>query len=752
MKMHSLRRILLAVALAIATASWGIAPVFAMEEVIVTAQKREESVQEVPIAISVATAEQLARDQIYSLTDLQKTTPALEVNTTVGGESGGARIRGVGTNLFAEGASGSVAIVLDQVPSGNIAMPQIFDLAQVEVLKGPQGTLFGQTASLGVLNISTVAPDTEKFSANIGADYLWDDYDQTLVRGAINIPLSANTALRFAGRFRDEQGLQRNVALDRDNDIEEQAFRARIRSNSNDTLQIDLIAEYQEEVADGINFFGPAIPADQPAPLPFPPFSQSPETTNAGITACGQSFSDAGREYCSDLPNKNDKQWFSVTGILQWEPGDYALTSVSSFRKKEGNDESIDLSRVSGEVALAVFNTGLKAEQWSQEFRVASKFDAAFNYVAGVYVSDYEFDRIPTASGAFGDCANPIGTAFRVNSVPGGDCPIGPPTYTDDDVESSSQAVFFDGSYEVSDMLRLFGGLRYTEPETSFELAVDDAPVTQTGESESEEVTGRFGARWTLSDNKMVYASVSRGFKPSFVDVSDVPGAQADILKPEVSTAFEIGAKLSLMDGNMAVSANAFYTEIADFQAQSLGFVNNELVAIPTNIDIRTKGFEVEIRGSVYDNLSINTGFIYNSAEYPAGFLDDTGANIGGEQLAFSPETKFTLSGEYFQAVGNGIEAFVNLNAVHKGNLKLAARVDPDYRVDAHWNLGASLGVRSAKLKWRVALFGRNVPDEAEPISAVPVLVFGNDSSAVRVFPVGGITVRQLGIAFDVNF
>ena len=124
-----------------------------LEEIIVTAQKRAESLQDVPIAITVTTQEQIQRDQIYSLSDLQRTTPALEINQTFGGETGGGRIRGIGTNVFNQTAEGSVAIVVDGVPSGNVPNPQIFDVAQIEVLRGPQGTLFGQTASAGVIGI-----------------------------------------------------------------------------------------------------------------------------------------------------------------------------------------------------------------------------------------------------------------------------------------------------------------------------------------------------------------------------------------------------------------------------------------------------------------------------------------------------------------------------------------------------------------------------------------------------------------------
>jgi len=139
-----------------------------LEEIIVTARKRSESLQEVPLAVSVATEEQLQRDQIYSVIDLARTTPALEVLPTFGGETnGGGRIRGIGTALFAQSVSPSVAYVIDQVPVGNTSFPSLFDVVQSEVLRGPQGTLFGQGASAGVINLTTKKPDFEEFSGTV---------------------------------------------------------------------------------------------------------------------------------------------------------------------------------------------------------------------------------------------------------------------------------------------------------------------------------------------------------------------------------------------------------------------------------------------------------------------------------------------------------------------------------------------------------------------------------------------------------
>jgi iron complex outermembrane receptor protein len=204
------------------------------DAIIVTARKRAENLIDVPLPVSVATKEQLVRDQVYSITDLQRVTPALEVSQTSGGEvNGGARLRGLGTGVFNASVSPSVAFVVDQVPQGNLTFPLLFDLAQVEVLRGPQGTLFGQGASAGVINVTTVAPSTDGPEGNFGIDFAdkgtgGSEVGELTVRAGANVALSDKAAIRLAGQYKREVGLQRNTALGLDNEITDYGIRARV--------------------------------------------------------------------------------------------------------------------------------------------------------------------------------------------------------------------------------------------------------------------------------------------------------------------------------------------------------------------------------------------------------------------------------------------------------------------------------------------------------------------------------------------
>lgn len=203
------------------------------DEIVVTARLRDEALTDVPVAVSVATAAQLERDQVYTLVDLQRITPALEVSSSFGGNiNGGAGLRGIRTQAFNPSVAPSVALVIDQAASGNVTFPILHDLAQVEVLRGPQGTLFGQGASAGVVSISTRAPKIGSFGVNFGVDYADDgtagsENTDIVARAGLNIPISSNAAFRVSGIYKEVEGLRTNAFLNLDDRQRQFAVRGR---------------------------------------------------------------------------------------------------------------------------------------------------------------------------------------------------------------------------------------------------------------------------------------------------------------------------------------------------------------------------------------------------------------------------------------------------------------------------------------------------------------------------------------------
>src|SRR5580658_536198 len=206
----------------------------ALEEIVVTAEKREEKLQDVPIAITVVSEQQLADQHVTTLADLSRTAPSLEMIQSFGGPGGGGQIRGIGTQAFTRSAEGAVGVVLDGVSQGELNVSNIFDVAQIEVLRGPQGTLFGLTSSAGVINITTNAPDPSKFETGWHADYAHDgtagsEFGQGTLHGVVNIPLTSDSALRVAGSIDDYTGVQHNDFTGSNDTVGNYSLRAHYR-------------------------------------------------------------------------------------------------------------------------------------------------------------------------------------------------------------------------------------------------------------------------------------------------------------------------------------------------------------------------------------------------------------------------------------------------------------------------------------------------------------------------------------------
>ena len=731
-----------------------------LEEIIVTAQKREQSLRDVPISIFVATREQLERDQIYSVLDLSRAAPGLEVSPTAGAEAnGGGRIRGIGTNLFNESATASVAVVVDQQPTGNVAMPDILDMAQVEVLRGPQGTLFGASASAGVISITSVAPDPTGFSAEVGADYQWDKYTQRVIRAAANVPITDTSALRVAARSTFLSGAKTNRLYGEEDENDLTSLRVRFRTEPSEDLLIDLFAEYHNSTGSD-QFFNLGVAPKYPVfagPNMIPPAAQL-----AAMTACG----DAGpfevtthaRVYCSEKRTWLERSWMSLGAIVDWNMGDHTLTSVTSYRKKDHDDQYRNYSRQWNQLIAQLYYEGYTGEQVAQELRIASDPDATVSYVAGAYISDYTTTKFPTG-GKIGDLDDPAGFVlcnFSKTFCIGPPPPIGPiwPQFTFADVETSTQAVFADGEIDLNETTTLFGGLRYTNHDLEFATGIN-GPFTNFGDKNDSEVSGRLGARWGVGADGTMYASVSRGFKPSYVDVPANPLAETTVLDPELNTSLEVGGKFGLAGGRLSLDANLFRMNVENYQAQEQILVQAELVVTPVNVpEVISQGVEVSLYGSITDNLSFSAGYIYNSAKYPDGFLSDdpTPVDLGGEQVAQSPERKLTISGEWFTPVGGAMEAFVNLNAIHNSDIRAAQRAQEEFTYPAHARWGGSVGLRSADGRWSARLFGRNLGDEPYILNAYATTFIGQENGGVRLWTFPGVSFRQVGFAFDVSF
>jgi iron complex outermembrane recepter protein len=272
-------------------------------------------------------------------------------------------------------------------------------------------------------------------------------------------------------------------------------------------------------------------------------------------------------------------------------------------------------------------------------------------------------------------------------------------------------------------------------------------------------VSGRIGASFRPNPDTNIYASYSRGYKPTAVGTK-ATGALFE-LKPELSDAFEVGAKFRV--GRLQLAANAFYTKIANFQSQTSVFVGTALVSEPLNVpSVKSKGFELTAMGEVAPGLTINAGYQFNDVRFPktllnaAGaevpYLGDDGLYIGDTQFLFAPKHKFTLSGEYSTAISDSLEVFFNANLIYKSATLMAARTDPRYRYPAHELINLGFGFRHPDNDWAASLFVRNLTKEREPTAYLASTFGGAPDGGIRAWPVSGLTARVIGARVGFEF
>ncbi len=729
--------------------------------ILVTARKREENLVEVPLAITVATREQLARDQIYNVNDLQRVAPALEISQTSGGETnGGGRLRGLGTGVFNPSVASSVALVIDQVPVGNLNFPLLYDMAQVEVLRGPQGTLFGQGASAGVLNITTRAPEFDAVSLNGSVDFAdkgtaGSEVGELVFNAGVNLPISDSAAFRLAGQWKRETGLQRSATTGEDNRITDFAMRGRLRLEPSDTVSINLSVESGKERSDGQTFFAIAIAPNSTTPFGPPGGTLGGVSTGAYLnpTGCALPVIDERAEwYCEDAPTYMTLEATSLSAVIDMELSDtLSLTSVSGYRDRVFKQASRDFSRITGAPAARQERTQENSHGFSQELRLTYAGDG-IDLVGGAYYTDFGFNRDPIGLVPLGYGINTPGNrvGFSVCAFSGAFCPV-PTSFTDEDTENRTMALFTDATFALTDKVDLFGGLRYDDYRNITEVQIfrTTAGALQTRLTKDTNVSGRIGISFMPNPDFNLFGSYSRGYKPPAVG-TNAAGTLFE-LAPETTDAFELGVKYDL--SGLQLSANAFYSELANFQSQTSVFVGTALISQPLNIpQVTSKGIEFNAFGEVAPGLNINAGYQYNDITFPAGYVGDDGGNLGGTQFLNAPKHKFTLSGDYGFPVSNDMEFFLNANVVYKSSVLLASRADPRYRYPAHEIINGGFGIRDADGGWTASVFVRNLTKEREPTAYLANTFAGQTDGGIRAWPVAGLTARVVGVRLGFEY
>jgi iron complex outermembrane recepter protein len=714
-----------------------------LEEIIVTAQKRVESAQDVPIALSVFDSETLQRANIRRMEEIVMRTPNFTMMRVNVGEPQ-FYIRGVGSNSDSAAGDPTVGVFQDEIYIGRIsgAAFDVFDMERVEVLRGPQGTLFGRNTSGGAVNFIPKRPEQE-FYASAGLDF--GNYSSRAGRVVLNGGLTDSIAGRLSVSHRSHDGYSENITTGADLDDEDNwSARAQLLFGIGDSSRLLLAYDYVSDDTAGN------------ARVPFPVFDtgQVGAANNLALAALRRIWP-AGSDLRKSYSVPESFQERDINGLTVRFESDASYgswTLLGGWRKVElAWYEDLDGLKPFGFPPVTPpfpqpYGWVLKnrdvadedAEQYSLEARLASPADSRLQWVAGLYYFTEEVNREESFL-----------TQFSLLAAAGGDV-----TFIQD-VDSTTYAVFGQATYPVTDRLSVTAGLRFSHDEKEADQVgrnndpadatpgiplFPGQPYDVTADDSWDSTTGRLGLDYRTGAGNLLYASVSKGFKSGiFPSQNNVVQNVGKATAPEEVWNYEMGAKTQWFDDRLRANLALFYMDYQDLQLFRL---DPQLRLVTFTEDTVNTGAELEILAAPADGLEVGLNVAYLNAEV------DGGANDGA-QLPRAPEYTFGGFGQYSWAVTGGS---LSLRADFKWT--------DDYRTEIAYNTGApaadaanariteieSFALLDARAAYTLenrnlefAVWGKNLTDETYPTHIIPFL--GNGFSIFAPPRTYGITV-----------
>lgn len=680
----------------------------ALEEVLVEAQKRTENVLDIPVAITAISAETLEKADIKSTQDAVRLAPTLTLNEGANKQVSSFSIRGVGTSVYGIGVEQGVAVVVDDVAAAQPGqtMAGLMDIERIEVLRGPQSTLFGKSASAGALNIVTKAPS----SAPEGSIELTGTNDhEKRVAGSVSAPITDSIGFRLSGLWSDREGFIENLTpgqKDKNGD-KTSNFRGKLRWEISDNVVMDLGAYYVKDDANCcVRTFKVLDPTARLLGF-IPGFAQGIQAgvDNAKVRA------DGGPDSTSKTQGANVR--FNI------DIGEFTLTSITAVDYwKYYNTEEVDFSDLD---INAILTGGARHGGWSststietdffsQELRLVSPLFDKYEYLIGAYYSDANTDQ----------------TFFRNMLVA--------PADNDTSAETKNVSLFGQLTWHFTDATSVTGGLRWSKEDISAASDNRLAPAGHFAGSDSESpVVGRLSLQHKLDEDTLLYASYARGYKGQAFDISGGLNAYkaANPVKSEHSNAYEVGVKSTLLDRRLQLSADVFKATYTDFQVQRTEQINGVAVFALNNVgELDTKGVELETVGLLTDDLSLTFNAAYvdaavNNYIAAACWPGQTAAqgctvsvlgntqNIDGGRLVASPEWKFTTMLDYQMPMASmPFDGFANIVYTWQDAVQFNIDQNPRLEQGAYGLANLRVGLNDHEDHYRLTLFVNNIFDK----------------------------------------
>lgn len=731
----------------------------ALEEVTVTAQRREQSMQDIPMSISAFSAEAIETRLIDDMSDLQFSVPNLLAD--------GLRlsIRGVGNNAISSTAEDGLGYHVNDVYLNFplFSTSEYYDIERVEVLRGPQGTLYGRNTTAGVINIHTRKPHDELggfISVTLG------NYDTQKYKGAINFPMGDNVRQRFSGFYSKRDGYTKNTHTGNDIDGRDSyELRSSTGFDFTDNLSADLVISYVKEDSDRAFRNKGVCTKDEEtgcsalsAGFETPDVSKSIyQTINAvvlrgSLMPFGDYFADSSnpadyRKVTMDQEPTYEAEQLGVSLEFNYELENYRFTSLTGYYDTEG-DVFSDFDRFTTDVRLyepltyranakdAITTDEIKsgrrelrdAEQFTQEFRLASDYSGSFNFLLGVFY--YEEERVSQAlfthpAIAAAQQALGLSEGYEMYNI------------ETDPAETESIAIFGEGYFDLGDQTRLTLGLRYTDDHKEIRTRqrlltlLDDQWVE--AEDDWQETTGKLTLEHSLNEDSLLFASYARGYKAGGLNTAGSGGDET--FDPEFINAFEIGSKNIFADGQLQANFGVFYYDYEDMQIGQI----SETSALTVNGDATIMGAEAEFAWAPTSSwlFDVNLAWLdmeiddFESADEgdPNGIapgttpaLDENGdirytdrglliKDLDGNTLRNAPEYSANLGAQYSHDFDGGYELSGRMDYFWQDDYYANEFNKPSDKLDGWEQLNFQLTLRDVAAGWLVRAYVKNALD-----------------------------------------
>jgi len=678
------------------------------DDIVVTAQKRSENVQKVPVAVSVISPSALTNAGAVNLQDMAKVAPSLTITPESQPANTSIILRGVGTFAFSIAVEPAVAVIIDDVPQAYQAQALTTDLGdvdRVEVLRGPQSTLFGKSASAGVINIVTKAP-TNTFTGAGSAMVTTDD--EYRVSGTISGPITNTLRFRLTAARSDYDGSGRNLTSNTPiNGLAQTSAKLRLNWTPISGLTIDAGGTYDRVRADCCT--AAYIALDPNAKL------LSTNFTGAQVTR-GETVNGHNRDVRLDSPLYSNSDFYAESLKIGYDFDSglnlMSITSHQLFNLKSGVDNDfsdLDIigARSGGTVAgkyVQMVNT--RAETFTQELRLTSPNTGPFKYVAGLYYQSFDggahFRRGPFLS---------VGSYDAYST-------------------SKNYAAFGQATYDLADTTRLIGGLRVAKEDISYSF-FKNTTGEHFGRSNSDTaVTGKAALQHDFAADVMGYVSYTRGYKGQAYDLTSVLNttiANAFPIKAEHSNSYEAGLRTRFADRRITLNLTGFWTDYDNFQAQGL-LPDISISPVLANVgSVRTRGFELEGSGRISSMFRLNGGLAFtdakirsypNSACYPnqsvaQGCVNGV-FNEKGQRLPNAPKWKLNIGGDLTVPLGDSVpfDGTINAYYVYQSKVVYALTNDPATAQSGYGIVNLAAGLSGKGNDFKVSLFVNNLFDK----------------------------------------